>query len=209
MSDDARAVEYEPVALLLVDDDEIVRAWVRLALKGSEMSIVAEAHNSEAAQDLLRRRRCDLLLVDHHLPGELGIDLVRRLRREGIVTPAVLMTASPERGLNERAREAGLQACVVKQSDSDVLIDILRRVHSGEMFFDAAHPRRPPGEAQLSPREAAAVALVARGLTNREVAEQLGVAGETVKTLLERSYRKLGVKRRAEAVAEAQKRGLV
>jgi DNA-binding NarL/FixJ family response regulator len=208
-SGDARTAEYEPVALLLVDDDEIVRAWVRLALKGSEMSIVAEAHSSEAARDLVTRRRCDLLLVDHHLPGELGVDLVKHLRREGLVTPAVLMTASPERGLTERAREAGFQACVVKQSDSDALIDILRRVHRGETFFDVAHPRRPPGEAQLSRREAEALALVARGLTNREVAEQLGVAVETVKTLLERSYRKLGVKRRAEAVAEAQKRGLV
>ena len=121
------------------------------------------------------------------------------------MTPTVLMTASPERGLNERAREAGLQACVVKQSDSDALLDILRRVHRGATFCDVAHPRRPPGEAQPSPRGAPAVPLVAHGLTNREVAEPLGVAVETVKTLLERSYRKLGGKRRAEA----RKRGLV
>ena len=78
MSDDARTAEHEPVALLLVDDDKIVRG-VRLALKGSETSIVAEADNSQATRDLIRRR-CDLPLVERHLPGELGVDHVRRLR---------------------------------------------------------------------------------------------------------------------------------
>jgi DNA-binding NarL/FixJ family response regulator len=119
------------------------------------------------------------------------------------------MTASAERGLNERAREAGLQACVVKHSDAELFLDILRQVYAGETVFDIAHPRRPAGEAQLSPRESAALALVAHGMTNREVAVELGLATETVKTLLERAYRKLGAKRRAEAVFAAQQRGLV
>jgi DNA-binding NarL/FixJ family response regulator len=198
-----------PAALLLIEDDEIVRAWVRLALRGSEWSIAAEASNAEAASALLDRRHCDLMLVDQHLPGESGSNLVRRLRRDGVVIPAVLMTASAEEGLNETARESGLQACVVKQSNPDVFLDVLRQVRAGETVFDVAHPRRPAGAAQLSLRERQAIALVAQGFTNKEAAQQLGISDETVKTLLERSYRKLGVRRRAEAVAEAQKRGLL
>lgn len=195
--------------LLLIEDDGIVRAWVRLALRDGEWTIAAEAGSAEAGYQLLGRRHCDLLLIDQHLPDESGTDLLRRMRREGVVLPAVLMTATAEEGLNETARESGFQACVVKQSDPDVLLDVLRRVRRGETIFDAAHPRRPPGVARLSQREREALVLVAHGATNKEAAHELGISDETVKTLLERSYRKLGVRRRAEAVAAAQKRGLI
>ncbi len=155
------------------------------------------------------RRRCDVLLVDQHLPDRLGTELVRGLRRQGVALPAVLMTASAEQGLNETAREAGAQASVVKSSDPERLIEVIREVLAGNGIFDVAHPRRPDGQATLAPREQQALALVAAGKTNREAAAQLGISDETVKTLLERAYVKLGAHRRAEAVLEARRRGLV
>jgi DNA-binding CsgD family transcriptional regulator len=86
---------------------------------------------------------------------------------------------------------------------------VIRGALAGESIFDIAHPRRPEGQATLAPREQQALALVATGRTNREAAAQLGISDETVKTLLERAYKKLGVRRRAEAVLEARRRGLV
>jgi DNA-binding NarL/FixJ family response regulator len=131
------------------------------------------------------------------------------MRRSGTHAPAVLMTASVQRGLNETAREAGVQASVVKSSDPGRLLTALRSALQGEEFFDTAHPRRRKGEAPLAPRERDVIRLVAAGRTNREVAAELGIGDETVKTLLERTYAKLGVKRRAEAVLEAKRRGIV
>jgi DNA-binding NarL/FixJ family response regulator len=208
-SGDSGMPSAENIAVLVVEDDSIVRSWVRLSLRGTELRVAGEAGSAQEAEELVGRRHCDVLLVDQHLPDRLGTELVRRLRRTGVELPVVLMTASAEEGLNETAREAGVQASVVKSSDPERLIEVIRSVLAGEGVFDVAHPRRPKGQATLAPREQETLALIAAGRTNREAAAQLGISDETVKTLLERAYAKLGVRRRAEAVLEARRRGLV
>ena len=195
--------------VLVVEDDAIVRDWVRLALEGSEFRIAGEASAAAEALLLIERRRVDLVLVDQNLPDQLGTEVVRQMRRGGSEAPAVLMTASVQRGLNETAKEAGVQASVLKSSDPERLLGAMRSVMQGEELFDAAHPRRRQGEAPLAPRERDVMRLVAEGNTNKEIAARLGIGDETVKTLLERTYAKLGVRRRAEAVLEAKRRGIV
>ncbi len=199
----------EYTAVLLVDDDAIVRSWVRHAFEGSEFRLAGEASTARDARELLGRRRCDVVLVDHHLPDALGTELARELRRNGATAPLVLMTASPEQGLNEEAQEAGFRSSVVKSSDPGHLLDVLRFTLRGDSVFDARHPRRPEGAGPLAPREREVLALVAKGRTNKEAAAELGISDETVKTLLERTYAKLGARRRADAVLEARRRGLV
>ena len=200
----------QEISVLVVDDDAIVRDWVRQALTGTEFRIAGEAGTSAEALELLRRRRADVLLTDHWLPDDqLGTELVRVFRREGVKLPVVLMTAHPERGLNESAREVGIQASIVKSSDPSGLVSALRSVIEGRGFFDPQHPKRKEGEAPLAPRERDVIKLVAEGMTNRQVAANLGIGEETVKTLLERAYTKLGANRRADAVLEARRRGFV
>ena len=199
----------DTIGVLVVEDDSIVRSWVRLSLRDSDLRVAGEARSAGEAEELVGRRHCDVLLIDQHLPDRLGTQLVRRLRTRGVELPVVLMTASAEQGLNETAREVGVQASVVKTADPDRLMNVIRSALAGESIFDAAHPRRPDGQSSLAPREQQALALVARGKTNREAARALGISDETVKTLLERAYGKLGVRRRAEAVLEARRRGLV
>lgn len=197
------------VGVLVVEDDSMVRGWVRLALDGSEFRLVGEASTAAEALELTRRRRPDLLLVDYRLPDRAGTEHVRDLRRQGIHTPAVLMTANAERGLNEAARDAGAQGSVLKSGKVDELLHALRSAVAGDPAFDARHPRRPPGRGALSPREREVLRLVAGGATNREIAATLEVGDETVKTLLARTFAKLGVRRRAEAVSAAYDRGLL
>src|SRR5689334_4004890 len=113
------------ITVLVVEDDAIVREWVRLALEGSEFSVAGEAPTTEAALDLVGRRRADLLLVDHRLPDHLGTELIRQLRQRGIWTPAVIISARAEPGLNEAAREAGAQGAVLKSGSVRELLDAL------------------------------------------------------------------------------------
>jgi DNA-binding NarL/FixJ family response regulator len=202
-------VANERYRVLLVEDDAIVRDWVRAALEGTEFTLAGETGAAAEALALAGRRRIDLLLVDQHLPDQLGTEVVREFRRTGASVPAVLMTASSQAGLNETAREAGVQASVLKSSDRNRFLDVLRSAVRGEELFDTGHPRRAKGQAPLAPRERQTIRLVALGKTNREIARELGIGEETVKTLLERSYMKLGVKRRAEAVLEARRRGIL
>jgi DNA-binding NarL/FixJ family response regulator len=195
--------------VLVVEDDAMVRGWLRLSFKGSEFDIVGEATGATEAVDLIRRRRPALLLIDYRLNDGAGSALLRRLRHDGVSTPAVLMTAYGEAGFNEVARESGAQGSVLKTGSSEEILEVLRQVRDGRGSFDPRYPSRDPGRAALSPREREVLRLLAAGKTNRQVADQLEVSTETVKTLVSRSFTKLGVRRRAEAVATAQRMGLL
>lgn len=196
-------------AVLLVDDDSMVRSWVRVALEGTEFDVVGEAANGAEAADLIARRNPGLLLLDYGLGDVVATELLRDLRRDGRDQPAVIMTASPRQGFNEDARDAGAQGTVLKTGRVEELLAALRSVLAGEDAFDGRHPRRAPGRAALSPRERQVLRMVAGGATNREVAAALGLGDETVKTLLGRVFGKLGVRRRAEAVSEGHRLGLI
>jgi DNA-binding NarL/FixJ family response regulator len=197
------------VSILVVEDDAMVRDWLRLALEGSGFRVVGIAHTAAEALDLVDRRRPGLLLVDQRLPDLVGTELVRELRRQNVEVPALLMTANAEEGFNEAARDAGAQGTVLKTGKSAELLSSLGTVAAGRASYDARHPKRAPGRAALSPREREVLRLVASGSTNRNIAEQLSIGDETVKTLLSRIFAKLGVRRRAEAVSEAHRRGLL
>lgn len=196
-------------SVLLVDDDAIVRSWAELSLKGSEFRLAGAAASVAEAVELVERRRPDVLLVDYRLADGVGTELVRELRRLGVAAPALLMTANRREGLNEAAREAGAQGTVLKTGKGDEVLAALRTVAQGGRTFDPRHPRRPPGRAALSPRERQVLGLVASGATNREIAAALAVGDETVKTVIARTFAKLGVRRRAEAVATAHANGLL
>jgi DNA-binding NarL/FixJ family response regulator len=199
----------EKISVLLIEDDSIVRAWVRLSLDGSEFRLAGEATTAAEAHELAARRRPSLFLVDHQLPDGIGTELVKELRLEGYSAPALLMTAHGRQGLNEAAREAGAQGSVVKSGSAEELLHAMRAVCEGGEYFDPAHPRRAAREAALSPRERQVLQLVAAGQTTRAIAGELGISETTVKTLLGRVYEKLGVGRRAQAVAAAHERGLL
>jgi DNA-binding NarL/FixJ family response regulator len=197
------------ISVLLIEDDSMVRGWVRLALEGTEFRLAGEAASAPEALELTERRRPDILLLDYRLGDAVGTEVLRDLRRRGYETPAVLMTANAEAGFNEIAREAGARGTVLKSGRSAELLDALRTVCHGGTSFDARHPPRPSGQAALSPREREVLRLVAAGSTNKQIAEQLQIGDETVKTLVSRTFAKLGVRRRAEAVAAAHQLGLL
>lgn len=201
--------EDDEVSVVVVEDDAMVRDWLRLALDGSGFRVVGIAHTAAEAADLIERRRPGLLLADQRLPDLVGTELVRELRRQDVQVPAVLMTANAEEGFNEAARDAGAQGTVLKTGKIVELLSSLGTVAAGRASFDARHPKRPPGRGAISPREREVLRLVAAGSTNRDIAEQLSIGDETVKTLLSRIFAKLGVRRRAEAVSEAHRRGLL
>jgi DNA-binding NarL/FixJ family response regulator len=195
--------------IVVVEDDAMVREWVRAVLEPTEFRLLATAEAAEEAVRVVEERKPELVLIDYRFPDQLGTDVVRQLRRRGNRARIIVMSATPERGLNESAREAGAQGTFVKSANVEELLDVLGRVLAGALAFDTRHPKRPPGRPMLSPRERQVLALVAHGATNREAAQELGIGEQTVKTLLARTYVKLGVGRRSEAVAAAYEAGLL
>lgn len=197
------------ISVLVVEDDAMVRGWVALSLRDSEFRVAGEAMDAAQARELIDRRRPRILLVDYRLPDLAGTELIRELRRRGETAPAVVMTANNERGFNESAREAGAQGTVLKTGSRDELLQALRAAVDRRHSFDPRHPQRERGQASLSPREREVLRLVASGSTNRDVAAKLEVSDETVKTLLSRTFAKLGASKRAEAVSIAHDLGLL
>ena len=144
------------VSVLIVDDDAMVRGWLQLSLHDSEFRIVGEAADLAEAHELVRRRRPHLVLVDQKLAGESGTELIRSLRMQEPGIRLVLMTATPERGLNESAREAGAHGSMLKTGQPADVLRTLRAIAAGRRAYDARHPPREVGVGALTPRERAA-----------------------------------------------------
>jgi DNA-binding NarL/FixJ family response regulator len=92
----ARPGEIDAV---VIDDDAIVREWIKQSLEGTEFRLAGEAATAEAGREMLERRRPALLIVDYKLPDQRATDFVRALRREGVSVPVLVITAGPEPGL--------------------------------------------------------------------------------------------------------------
>lgn len=194
--------------VLVVDDDAMVRGWIREVLADTEFEVVGEASTAAAAEHLRKRRAPDLILLDYRLGSQHATSIVQELRKREVGVPVLLMTAAPVPGLNESAAAVGAQGAVVKTGSAEDLVAALRTVTEGLSIVDARHPRGSPG-VKLTPREREVLHLIAEGMTNVQVARELGVSANTVKTLLSRASSKLGTSRRAQTVAQAQRLGLV
>lgn len=137
------SVDEVGIPVLVVEDDALVRTWLESAFAGSEFRVAGSASSAAEAVELAGRCAPELVLTDYRLPDRLGTELVQELRLRGIGAPVVVMTANPERGLNEIAREAGAQGTVLKDGRTS-LLDSLRMVGSGGRHFDLRHPARDP-----------------------------------------------------------------
>lgn len=202
------------IRLMLVEDHPLVRSAVRQAVSVPDIEIVAETASAEEAAVLALRLRPDVMLVDIGLPGMSGVQLVRELARRLPETRIVMLTVSSTDDDLLDAMEAGAAGYLTKDLTPEALLRAVRGAHSG----DLAMPRRlaarlvqrltertrrtaswDPVLAPLSAREREVLALLADGMTDREIAEALTISQRTVETHVSSLLHKLGVRNRSEA----------
>ncbi len=205
------------IRLLLADDHAILRAGLRMLLDAQpDMVVVGEAADGEEAVRQALATRPDVAVVDLTMPGLSGVETLQRLRRELPLTRLLVLTMHEDPGYARMAFAAGAAGHVVKDSESAELLAAIRAVHRGRMFarvgaelqpaaVEAERPFHPPS---LSPREHQVLELLARGHTNREVADILTLSTKTVETHRARLSDKLGVSSRADMVRIAIGLGL-
>jgi DNA-binding NarL/FixJ family response regulator len=215
------------VRILLADDQELVRAGLEMIIDATEdLQVVGQAEDGEQAVELARRLKPDVVLMDVRMPAMDGIDATRRIvgQRAGD-TPRVLMLTTFD--LDEYvfgAFKAGASGFLVKDAPRDQIVEGIAAVAAGEAlaspsvtrrlierFADAPGPApaRPPELDELTPREAEVLELMARGLSNTELAARLYLSEKTVKTHVGRILMKLGVRDRVQAVILAYEAGVV
>ena len=211
------------IRALLVDDQELVRSGFRLMLEMAEgIEVVGEAGDGREAVALARQLRPDVVLMDVRMPVMDGIEATRQLRRSAVDSRVLVLTTFDLDEYVYAAIRAGASGFLLKDAGRDQLITGVRTVARGEALLAPAvtqrlierFVRRPqPDEArdlaQLSARETDVLRLLARGLSNAEIADQLVVGEATVKSHVAHILHKLDLRDRVQAVVLAYESGLV
>jgi DNA-binding NarL/FixJ family response regulator len=212
-----------PMRVLLVDDQDLVRAGFQMILSVEPgIEVVGEAADGERAVELAEGLRPDVVLMDVQMPGLDGIAATRRIVAAGAGKVIILTTFDRDDYLFQ-GLGAGASGFLLKNSAPEDLVEAIKVVHCGHALlapevthrvikrFSTGGERvyRPDLVAQLTEREREVLGLVARGLTNLELAHQLFVSEATVKTHVSRILLKLGLRDRVQAVVFAYECGLV
>ena len=198
--------------LLLADDHPMIRNAIEMLLRDTGFEIVGMTGTGQSTLEAMERLKPDIVLLDIQMPGGTGIEVLRRLRSARSAAKVVLLTAAIDDGALLEARALKVQGIVLKNSDPAFLLDCLESVAAGRSWLDpelkararqlAAAPSRGR-PVPLAPRERELIAFVAKGLRNREIAEQLGVTEGTVKVYLHAIFEKLGIGNRTELAIRA------
>lgn len=218
---DADAVS-DTVEIMLVDDHAIVRQGLRAILdREADLHVMAEASSRPEALAAVAGHRPQIVLLDLKLSTSSdseGLDLCAELSEQYPGLGILVLTTFLDDALVLRAVRAGARGYVVKDVDTSGLIRSIRDVARGESAFDARsaaamvrglNTPTAAEEKQLTPRECEVLALLATGLSNRDIGKRLYISETTAKFHVGNILRKLGVSRRAEAVYEASKLGVI
>jgi two-component system NarL family response regulator len=201
------------IRLLIADDHYIVIMGLTALLKlRKEFQVVASARDGKAVQELYREHRPNVVLMDLQMPKLDGIGAVRELLAEFPDARVIILTSFGREEDVHLSFKVGARGYLLKEAELPVLAEAIHAVHRGERWMPAnvAHMVAERAKLpELTQREVEVLGLVAKGLRNKEIADLLGFSEDGAKQHLRRIYGKLGVTARVEAIAEAQRRGIL
>jgi DNA-binding NarL/FixJ family response regulator len=207
MSDAAR------IRILNVDDHPLLNEGIAAIINSqSDMKLVAQATSGNDAVRQFRQHQPDVTLMDLRLPDMSGIDTMIAIRAEFPEARIIMLTTFQGDVEIQRALEAGARGYLLKSMPPKEMVEVIRQVHAGKKRIPSeivAHLAEHLGEEDLTSRELEVLRHIAGGNRNRDIAERLFVAEETVKVHVKHIMDKLGAKDRTEAVAIAVRRGII
>lgn len=201
------------IKVMIVDDHPLVRVGITTVVnQQADMTIAAETDSGPRALELYRKHRPDVVLMDLRLRGDSGARITSAIRAE--FPDARVLVISNYDGDEDihQALAAGAMGYLFKSVVEDELVDAIREVNAGRRYLPkgvAARLSEHTSSANLTRREDEILALLGKGLGNRELGQVLGVSEDTIKTHLKSLFRKLEVSDRAEAVREGLRRGFI
>jgi DNA-binding NarL/FixJ family response regulator len=210
---DAEGPVIGRIRVLVADDHPVVRAGLSAVIaEQGDLEVMAEAENGARAVALFREHGPGVTLMDLRMPVMDGVEAIRTITTESPDARILALTTYEGDADIRRALEAGASGYLLKDMLLTEVLTAVRAVHRGERVIPAPVAERLaafPERSDLTDREAEVLQLVARGLSNKEVARAIGRTDETVKIHLKNAFAKLAVADRTEAVTVALTRGLI
>jgi DNA-binding NarL/FixJ family response regulator len=208
------------IDVLIADDHEVVREGLKSLLDGTDIRVVAEASSGNAALKLVAKHRPDLVLLDVRMPDGDGLNCLARIKLDMPDTPVVMFSTFDNPTYVARAVALGASGYLPKSATRDEIIEAIRAAASGETIWSREELHRVSGmlatprsgvdsEVPLTKRESEVLKQLAFGLTNKEIAQALGISYETVKEHVQHILRKIGVSDRTQAAVWAVRKDLV
>jgi two-component system response regulator DevR len=209
--------ETTKIKVYLLDDHEVVREGIRALLESKpEFDVVGESGLAEEARRRIPALRPDVAVLDARLPDGSGIDVCRDVRSVDPSIKALILTSHNDDEALFTSIMAGAAGYILKEVGGGALVDAVRRVAAGQSLLDPAVTERvlerlrkgdeqPEELRRLSEQELSVLKLIAEGMTNRQIGEQLHLAEKTVKNYVSSMLSKLGLERRTQAAVLATK----
>jgi DNA-binding NarL/FixJ family response regulator len=206
-------IAKQPIRILIADDHPMLRDGVAALIEGeTDLVLVGEASNGAEAVQQFAALRPDVTLMDLQMPVTGGVDAIRAIRAQSPRARILVLTTYDGDAQAAEALRAGAAGFLLKTTLRRELLDTIRAIHAGRRHVPAAIAQEIALHASddtLSAREQSVLALVAEGLANKEIAWELGLAEDTIKTHLKNVFTKLGVADRTLAVTTAMRRGIL
>jgi DNA-binding NarL/FixJ family response regulator len=199
--------------LVIVDDHAAIREGLPTLLASHGMEIVGAAGNVAAGLDLVEHTEPDVALVDIQLPDGSGIDLTRELLARRPEIGVILYTGDSDAELLYSGLDSGARGYALKAGSMAELVEAIERIAAGGSYVDPRldrillSPRATAQLPQLSPREREIMHLMAEGMTAEQIANELSLSVETIRTHVRNVIRKLQARNRVHAIALALERG--
>ena len=207
------SADVDKIRVLVVDDHSLVREGIRRLIElESDMAVIAEASNGREAIQHFREHRPDVTLMDLQMPEMNGFDAMLAIRGECPDAKIIVLTTYKGDTQILRALKAGAQGYLLKTTFHKELLQTIRAVHSGkkalspEASYEIAEHATDDA---LTPAEVAVLRLIAAGNANKQIADQLSITEETVKSRVKSILSKLGANDRTDAATIGLKRGII
>jgi two-component system response regulator NreC len=209
------------IRVLIADDHPVLRSGLRVLLAADpDLEVVGETGTGEETLRLAEELRPDVILLDISMPGESGIETVRRLKAKLPAVKVLFLTMHEEEGMLLEALAAGADGYLIKRADEPEIIQAIHVVQRGDVYVHPAMTRgllsqtetteRPPEPVEpLTRREIDVLRLLARGNTNRQIAGLLALSVRTIESHRANLMGKLGLTSRVELVTYAEEHGLL
>ncbi|MDP4088806.1 MAG: response regulator transcription factor [Bacillota bacterium] len=213
-------MKRESISVLIADDHDLIRQGLKRIIGFEEdLTIVGEAENGEKVMKMLKLYNPDVLLLDRNMPRMDGIEVLRKVKEDGLATRIIMLTVERDAGTIEEAIKIGADGYILKESAGTDIVDAIRAVQQGEKYIDKSlvsllfsdikgKGKRSSVLDTLSQREVEVLLKISKGLSNKEIGEQLFLSEKTVKNYATNLFRKIGAHDRVHATIFAIENGV-